>query len=91
MRPERGRRTPKVKEALDESSSGLRKRCEGGDKRKGDPESRPVAPVAGLTIVRGDNPDLFARLQVVIGAEGLLGVALGEDAKVDKRGVGDVR
>ena len=58
---------------------------------KGRPESRPVAPVAGLALVRGDNPDLFARLQVVIGAEGLLDVALGEGAEVDKRGVGNVR
>jgi hypothetical protein len=48
-------------------------------------------PVAGLAIVRGDNPDLFARLQVLIGAEGLLGVALGEGAEVDKRGVGQAR
>ena len=47
--------------------------------------------VAGLAIVRGDNPDLFARLQVVFGAAGLLGVAFDESAEVDKRGVGEVR
>jgi hypothetical protein len=47
---------------------------------------------AGPPIVRGDNPvALFARLQVVIGAEGLLGVALGEGAEIDKRGVGEAR
>jgi hypothetical protein len=51
----------------------------------------PNTPVARLALVRGDNPDLFARLQVVIGAEGLLDVALGEGAEVDKRGAGDVR
>ena len=33
----------------------------------------------------------LARLQVVIGAEGLLDVAFGEGAEVDKRGAGDVR
>jgi hypothetical protein len=49
-----------------------------------------VGPVAGLAIVHGDETvDLFAPLQVVIGAEGLLGVALGKGAEVDKRGVGD--
>jgi len=73
-----------VKLGLEETSRRTRQTKRG-------PESRPVAPVAGLALVRGDNPDLSARLQVVIGAEGLLGVAFGESTKVDKRGVGDVR
>jgi hypothetical protein len=51
----------------------------------------PVTPVAGPAIVRGDDPDLFVRLQVIIGAEGLLGVALGERPEVDERGVRDLR
>jgi hypothetical protein len=56
------------------------------------PRKPPPRAAAGLAIVRGDNPvDLFAGLQVVIGTDGILGVALGEGAKVYKRGVGDVR
>jgi hypothetical protein len=48
--------------------------------------------VGGLAIVLSDNPvDLFARLQLVFGADGLLGVAFDESAEVDKRDVGDVR
>jgi hypothetical protein len=57
--------------------------------RRGGPKAAPW--VAGLAIVRGNNQGLFARLQVVIEAEGLLGVALGEGTKVDKRGVGRIR
>jgi hypothetical protein len=57
---------------------------------KARPEGRPW--VGGLTIVLGDNPvDLFARLQLVIGADDLLGVAFDESAEVDKRGVDHVR
>ena len=62
------------------------------EQKEGRPDGWPVAPVAWLAIVRGDNPvDLFARLQVVFGANGLLGVAFDESAKVDKLSVGDVR
>jgi hypothetical protein len=39
--------------------------------------------------VLGDNPHLIARLPAVIGAEGLLGVALCEGAEVDNRRVGE--
>ena len=53
--------------------------------------SRRDAPLAGLAIVCGDNPYLFERLQVVTLAEGLLGVALGESAEVNNRGVGGIR
>jgi hypothetical protein len=49
-----------------------------------------VGDPVGPAIVHGDETvDLFAPLQVVIGAEGLLGVALGKGTQVDKRGVGD--